>query len=146
MSQHGLGGRPPNRGCHRHRGGADRPDGFVVERLLAVREARRWKKPLAISDFVPREADELALVAIQVSGTASRAEDLNGILARVFAERARLARIAEICTQLSFYGAGFGAERGAACADGRGPRRRQRSWPKRSERARDHAPAAADTR
>jgi hypothetical protein len=137
---------------------------FVVERLLAAREARRWRKPalfaldayvfsadranqrihsrlvkevkglpspprgdwffrfgealtliieqrrlalLEISDFVRREADELALVAIQVSGTASRAEDLNDTLDRVFAEQARLARIAELCAHLSFLGAGF---------------------------------------
>lgn len=150
---------------------------FAVERLLAAREARRWRTPallaldayvfsadrtnqriharlveevkdlpsqpgggwtfrfgealtlileqrrlalLKISDFVRREADELALVAIQVSGTASRAEDLNDTLGRVFTEQARLARIAEICTHLSFLGTGFSgpnAERLRVLAD-----------------------------
>lgn len=150
---------------------------FAVERLLAAKEARRWRKPallaldayvfsadrtnqriharlaeevkglpsppgggwifrfgealtlileqrrlalLELSDFVRGEADELALVAIQVSGTASRAEDLNDTLERVFTEQARLARIAEICTHLSFLGTGFSgpdAERLGALAD-----------------------------
>lgn len=65
---------------------------------------------LEISDFVRREPDELALVAIQVSGTASRTEDLNDTLERVFAEQARLARIAELCAHLSFLGAGFSGQ------------------------------------
>jgi hypothetical protein len=89
------------------------------EALTLILEQRRLAL-LQISDFVRREADELALVAIQVSGTASRAEDLNETLGRVFTEQARLARIAEICTELSFLGTGFSgpdAERLRALAD-----------------------------
>lgn len=137
---------------------------LVVERLIAVSEARRWRTPallgldayvfsadranqriharlvqevkglpappgggwvfrfgqaltlileqrrlalLEISDFVRLEADALALVAMQVGGTASRAEGLNDSLERIFVEQARLARIAEIPAQLSYYGGGF---------------------------------------
>jgi hypothetical protein len=69
---------------------------------------------LDLSDYLREAADELALVAMQVGGVVSRSDQFTGAVHRIFAQQARLGRLAEICVHLSFLGSGFGGSSDAS--------------------------------